>query len=188
MKRIVLMGTAVAALFTAGITTAASAAASKTKTKSVSINSTCKLTLTTVAPPGSLGVIPGTAQGANLGVTSCGKPLGKGLTRQSFTLDEAGDLAGDIEHLFRGSSLYGSYKLTESAQTGPPTATNFGEASYAGTVHFYGAHGALRGTTGTAELNCNTTDSLHYACTEKLSLKQPETVPTTVKAAVKASG
>ena len=202
MKRIVLMGAAVAGLFTAGITTAASAATSyrtkrvvkyitvtetrtKTETTNVPVKATCKLYLTTVAPRTSSAVTRGAAVGDNSGDTVCGSPLSTGFSNQSYTLNDAGDFVGKIQHWFKSGTIYGTYDLPQATPTGPPTSTTFGQAQYAGTVTFTGAGGSLSGTRGTAKLSCETNDSLHYTCTEKLSLMQPQTVATTVKVPVK---
>lgn len=202
MKRIVLMGAAVAGLLTAGITADASAAThplktkrvvkyvtvvetkTKTETKTVPVDATCKLHLTSVAPRTSSAVTRGAAQGTNDGPTYCKSTLGEGFTQQQFNLNAAGDFVGKIQHWFKGGTVYGSYDLPQSTPTGPPTSTTFGQAAYSGTVKFSGAGGSFSGTTGTAKLSCQTDDSLHYTCTEKLSLMQPQTVVTQVKVPV----
>jgi hypothetical protein len=201
LKRIVLIGTALAGLFTAGITTVASAAASTTKsvtkyvtvyeskattvTKTVPVSATCKLNLTTVAPAGTTGVTPGSPTGVNFGGTSCGSPLASGISREQYTLQTSGDITGTIQHWFKTGTVYGTFTLTESAPTGPPTTTSFGAAAYTGTVKITGAGGALKGTTGTASLTCQTNDALHYACTEKLKLSQTVKVTTISKVPVR---
>lgn len=186
MKRIVLMGTAVAALFTAGITTAATAAAStkahtktKIEKKTIHVNATCKLALTTVAPSGTTGVTPGSATGNNYGTSNCGKSLSSGAARQTYSLTDAGALTGKIQHWFKIGTVYGTFTLTEMPASAPPTTTTFGAASYSGSVKITGGGGLLKGTTGGGTMSCSTTDSLHYTCTEKLKLAQ------TIKVAVK---
>lgn len=178
MKRILLMGTAVSALFTAGISTATAVAASPTKTvkktvtKTVPVSATCKLALTTLAPAGSTAPVAGGQQGVNAGATSCNAPLSRGFSRQSYTLDTAGDLNGKIQSWFGSGSVFGTYTLTPSSASGPPTTSSFGSAAYTGTVKITGASGTLKGATGTGTLTCSTSDSVHYNCTEKLKLTQ----------------
>jgi hypothetical protein len=187
LKRILLTGAAVAGLFTAGITTAASAAAAApatsqkhltTTTKTVSASATCKVSLTTAAPTGSIDITAGGDSGSQFGKQACGTPLGAGLSHATFALDDAGDLSGSIQHWFPTGQVFGTYTMAPGAASGPPTATSFGQASYDGTVTIKGGTGALKGATGTGTISCSTNDAVHYSCTEKLKLAQ------TVKVAV----
>jgi hypothetical protein len=186
LKRIVLMGAALAGLFTAGIAATASAATPatkyvtkyKTETKTVHAHAKCKLALTTVAPPGTSAVEAGSPAGTNYGTSNCAS-AGGGVARQVYAEDSAGDLTGKVQQWFKTGTLYGTFSLTPSSPTGPPTATTFGAAAYTGTVTITAGGGALKGTTGSGTMSCSTTDSLHYTCTESLKLTQ------TVKALVK---
>ena len=180
MKRIVLIGIALAGLFTAGITTVASAATTKSIHKTTltrdaraaaATSTTCKLNLTTVAPPGQPFVVPGTPTGTQWGTSRC-NGLNSGATSTTFSTDDAGNLSGKIQHWFRGGTLYGTYTLAPNSASGPPTATSFGAASYTGAVKLSNAQGLLKGTTATGTLNCTTPDSAHFNCTEKLTLTQ----------------
>ena len=183
MKRIVLTGAAVAALFTAGIPAAASAAGSAhtkktTTTKTVTTHASCKLSLTTVAPPGSSGVEAGSTVGANFGNSTCSSER-PGIARQMFSVDAAGDMTGKLQQWFATGSLYGSFKLTAASLSAPPTASSFGKAKYTGTVTLSGASGGLKGITGSGTMTCYTPDSLHYTCMEKLTLSEQVTVTPT---------
>ena len=198
MKRIVLIVTAVAGLFAAGITTVASAATTKhvtkyvtvtqtklaRETKTVTARSTCKLSLATVAPPGQPVNLPGSQSGVQWGDTNC-SGLKSGATRDTFTVADSGNLSGNIQHWFRGGTVYGTYALTPGSAGGPPTATSFGAASFTGTVKLTAGQGALSGATGTGTLSCSTPDGTHFNCTEKLKLTQTVTtlvpVTTTVR-------
>lgn len=177
MKRIVFTGAAVAALFTAGIPAAALAASpahhtkKKATTKTVTTYVSCKLSLTTVAPPGSSGVTAGTTSGLNYGKSTCSSAH-PGAARQMFAIDTAGDMSGKVQQWFATGSLYGTFQLTAASLTGPPTAGSFGKAKYAGTVKLAGASGLLKGITGTGTMACYTPDSLHFTCVEKLTLSQ----------------
>ena len=100
MKRICLMGAAVAGLFTAGVPAVASAATTKpapkptyktvtkteikTETKTVHSTVACKPSLTVQIPAGATTITQGTATGTMLGTNSCAKPLFQGLTKAAF--------------------------------------------------------------------------------------------------------
>ena len=190
MKRIVFTGAAVAALFTAGVPAAALAATSAhpakktTTTKTVTTHESCKLSLTTVAPPGSSGVTAGTTTGVNFGNSTCSSAR-PGVARQMFSIDTAGDMSGKVQQWFATGSVYGSFQLTASSLSAPPTATSFGKAKYTGTVKLTGASGMMKGISGMGKMSCSTPDSLHFTCTEKLTLSRQ--VATTATASSKKS-
>jgi hypothetical protein len=181
LKRIVLTGAAVAALFTAAIPAAASAAGSahqpkKPSSKTVTSHVSCKLSLTTVAAPGSSGVEAGSTSGVNFGDSAC-KSTRPGVSRQIFSIDDAGVMSGKFQQWFATGSLYGTYKLTEGSINEPPTSTTFGKAEYSGTVTVTGASGGLKGVSGSGTMACYTPDALHFTCIEKLTLSQTVIVP-----------
>jgi hypothetical protein len=186
LKRIVFTGAAVAALFTAGIPAAAMAATSahhtkKTATtKTVTTHVSCKLSLTTVAPPGSSGVEAGTTSGANFGKSACSSAR-PGVARQVFAIDTAGDMSGKVQQWFATGSLYGTFQLTAVSLSAPPTAGSFGKAKYSGTVKLTGASGMMKGITGTGTMACFTPDSLHFTCVEKLTLSHQVAVTPAAK-------
>ena len=174
MKRIVLTGAALAALFTAGIPAAATAAGSahhtkKATTRTVTVHESCKLSLTTVAPAGSDGVEAGTTSGANFGNARCASAR-PGVARQMFAIDTAGDMSGKLQQWFATGSLSGTFQLTAQSSSAPPTANSFGKAAYAGKVTVSGGSGMMKGITGSGTMTCTTPDSLHYTCKEKLTL------------------
>jgi hypothetical protein len=177
LKRIVFTGAAVAALFTAGVPAAALAAtpAHQTKktttTKTVTTHESCKLSLTTVAPPGSSGVEAGDTSGVNFGDSTCSSAR-PGVARQVFAIDTAGDMSGKLQQWFATGSVYGTFQLTASSLSAPPTAGSFGKAKYTGTVKLTGASGMMKGISGTGTMACYTPDSLHFTCIEKLALSQ----------------
>ena len=189
MKRIVLIATAVAGIFTAGIATVASAATTPTTPKYVTVKETklkpetttvharakCNLALTIVAPAGSASVTPGTADGSQYGTQRCGA-LGAGITQTSFTTDDSGEITGTVGHWFRRGSISGTYSLTQAASDQPPTTSSFTSASYTGTVKLTAGNGTLKGATGTGTLKCTTPDGVHFACTESVRLTQTVTV------------
>ena len=197
MKRICLMGAAVAGLFTAGITSAASAAPARTKTvtKTVSVTTTklesktstvsatlsCKIVISTLIPKNDTTVLAGSATGYQSGSVDCPKSVGRGVTHDSFTQNDAGSLSGPIQMWFNTGSVYGTYKLDVRPNLGPPTSTSFASASYKGTVTVKGATGGLRGATGSGAMACTTADSAHFDCTAKVKVSQTVTVEVPVK-------
>lgn len=197
MKRICLMGAAVAGLCTIGVTSAAVAAAPtksvkvsvtgtklKPETKSATLNLSCTLALVTQVSGASTAVSQGATTGTQYGNAPCGKKLSSGVTRDSFSADEAGDLLGPFQQWFNDGTIYGKFTLTPGAPSGPPTTTSFETQSYAGTVTISGGRGGLLGTTGKGTLSCTTSDAAHYACTEKLTLTQTVKVLVPVKVKV----
>ena len=183
MKRIFLVGAAMAALLTAGIVTApASATLAATKPKSankkpvnklepVKTTLTCTLKLVTQIPPNDVTVTQGAEAGTQYGRAGCAKPLFSGVEQSSFAQDESGNLSGKYQQWFDAGSLYGDYTLT-AQDTSPPSTTSFTNASYTGTVTIINGTGFFKKATGTGTLTCATTDLAHYACTEKLKLIQ----------------
>ena len=183
MKRICLVGAAMAALLTAGIVTApalATPAAKKpasvnkkpvTKLEPVKTTLTCTLKLVTQIPSNDVTVTQGAESGTQYGRAGCAKPLFSGVEQSSFLQDESGDLSGKYQQWFNAGSLYGTYMLT-AEDTGPPTTTSFTNASYTGTVTVTNGTGFFKKAAGTGTLACVTTDLAHYTCTEKLQLIQ----------------
>jgi len=183
VKRICLVGAAMAALLTAGIVTApalATPAATKpasvnkkpvTKLEPVKTTLTCTLKLVTQIPSNDVTVTQGAESGTQYGRAGCAKPLFSGVEQSSFLQDESGDLSGKYQQWFNAGSLYGTYMLT-AEDTGPPTTTSFTNASYAGTVTVTNGTGFFKKAAGTGTLACVTTDLAHYTCTEKLQLIQ----------------
>jgi hypothetical protein len=194
VKRIFLVGAAMAALLTAGIVTAP-ASATPAATKPASVNKkpvtklepvkttlTCTLKLVTQIPSNDVTVTQGAESGTQYGRAGCAKPLFSGVEQSSFLQDESGNLSGKWQQWFNAGSLYGTYTLT-AADTGPPTTTSFTNASYTGTVTVTNGTGLFKKATGTGTLGCTTKDLAHYACTEKLKLVQQAltTVPSKKK-------
>jgi hypothetical protein len=192
VKRIFLVGAAMAALLTAGIVTASASAtpaakkpasANKkpvTKLAPVKTTVTCTLKLVTQIPSNDVTVTQGAESGTQYGRAGCAKPLFSGVEQNSFLQDESGNLTGKYQQWFNAGSVYGAYTLT-AEDTGPPTTTSFTDASYTGTVTVTNGTGLFKKATGTGTLACTTTDLAHYACTEKLKLQQALTTATAKK-------
>ena len=190
MKRIYLVGAAMAALLCAALSTTpafATSAATKpasAKAKTVVKNTlvttklTCDIKLATQIPSNDVTVTQGAASGTQTGTAGCGEPLFRGVEQDTFLQDDSGDLTGKYQQWFNAGSVYGTYALTPG-DSGPPTTTSFTAASYTGTITVTNGTGVFKKATGTGTLACATTDSAHYTCTEKLKLVQ--TVPVTTK-------
>jgi hypothetical protein len=165
VKRICLLGAAMAGLLVAGVATAPAATTHSTK-KSTKL--TCTLKLVDQIPSDDTAVTQGAGSGTQFGTAACGKPLGRGVEQDSFTLDDAGDLVGPYQQWFNTGSVRGQYVLTPN-DSQSPTLT-FSQASYSGTIKVTGGTGAFNKASGTGTLTCSTQDSAHYSCTEKLKL------------------
>ena len=175
MKRMCLVGAAVAASSLAfGV--AGSAAAGKHKRKkpaSVTLNATCKLVVTVTVPDGDTVVTPPEPQGTEFGSAACDKGLGRGVYSDSFVLQDTGDTSGKFSQYGGVGSLHGTFDLTQPDTTGPPTAYTFGNENVVGTVKVTGGTGAYHKATGKGTLVCASVDSVHYSCLEKLELRLP---------------
>ncbi len=192
MKRICLVGAAMAALITAGIVTApalATPAATKptsvtkkpvTRLEPVKTTLTCTLKLVTQIPASDVTVTQGAESGTQYGRAGCAKPLFSGVEQSSFLQDQSGNLSGKYQQWFNAGSLYGTYTLT-TEDTAPPTSTSFTNASYTGTITVTNGTGFLKKAAGTGRLACSTTDLAHYTCTEKLKLIQQVLTTTSKK-------
>jgi hypothetical protein len=185
LKRICLVGAAIAGLLTIGVATAPAstphaavrtAAGKKKTTKPTKTTTklTCSLKLLTQVPSGSVSVTQGATSGSQFGRAGCGKPLGPGAEADSFAQDSSGTQAGPYQQWFNAGTIYGTYSLTPN-DTGPPTTSTFTSASYTGTVMVTSGRGLYKKATGSGTLTCSTTDAAHYTCTEKLKLILPAT-------------
>ena len=180
MKRICLLGAAIAGLFIIGATnamalsshasarTAATKSTSKAKSKGATFKVGCSLSLSLLAPAGSSDVTAAAPTGNHAGTTKCpAKGVGKGSEWDSFTTSDSGDLVGKWQEWFNTGSLYGTYDLTPS-DSQPSDPSNFAAASYVGTVVVKGGTGMFakddtkRTSPGT--MKCSTQDSVHYTC------------------------
>jgi hypothetical protein len=184
VKRLCLLGTAMAGLLTAGISTAATAKTPTTgkkpakvkpipNPKPVTIKVSCKLTLVIQPVTGNVSIVPGDT-GSQLGTARCAGPIGHGLESDTFTTDDSGDVLAPYTEWFKGGTLAGSYKLVSTGGSQPSAGNNtFGAQSYTGTLTVTGGSGAYEGATGKANLVCSTVDGVHLTCTESLTVTTP---------------
>ena len=183
MKRICLLGAAIAGLLIIGVTSAlasaphaSKAAGGKTKSsKSTGIKLACSSKLSLQVPGSDTDVTAGSTQGTEYGTVRCAPQLGSGVQFQSFTTDDAGDISGKFQQYFNAGTVYGVYSLVANDQSGPPTTTSFSAASYTGTVTIKNGTGVDKKATGTGTMTCSTIDAVHYTCTEKVKLVLPTT-------------
>jgi hypothetical protein len=185
VKRLCLLGMAMAGLLSAGITTAATA---KTPTKGskpakvklvpkpkpVTTKVSCKLTLVLQPTAKVTTILPGTGSGSQVGTAKCPGPVGGGVQTDNFTTDDSGDVTAPYTQWFKGGTLAGQYTLIPSGGGQPSAGNNqFGAQSYTGTLTVTGGSGGWKGATGKAKLTCATPDAVHLACTESLTVTVP---------------
>jgi hypothetical protein len=174
VKRFCVVGAAVAVSSLAfGVTGSVAAGKHKAKTPTtVTVKASCKLTLTVTVPSGTSTVAPPEDSGTEYGPASC-KKLGNGLYGQSFALQDSGDTTGKFKQYDGVGSIFGTFDLTPSDSSGPPTPYSFGNGNLLGTVKVKGGTGAYHKAKGKGTLACATDDSIHFVCTEKLKLTLP---------------
>jgi hypothetical protein len=180
VKRICLLGAAIASLFIIGATTALASAphavtkAAKKKSKPAGTKLTCSLAFSLQVPAADTTVTQGAATGNHAGTATCpAKDVGKGAEADSFTTDNAGDLVGKWQEWFNTGGVYGEYKLTPNDNNAPPSATSFAAASYTGTFTIKNGSGFAAKATGKGTITCTTQDSVHYSCKESGRITLP---------------
>jgi hypothetical protein len=183
VKRICLLGAAIAAVLIVGVASALAATSHSTKggkkgktPTTVTTKVSCASSLTLQVAPGDTDVTPAAQQGAEMGTSTCSQ-VGKGVEVQSFTTEDSGDLAGKWQAWFSTGSVYGTFTLTPD-DNGPPTSTtSFAAASYTGAFIIKGGSSVFAKATGTGTLTCSTADSVHFSCKQKgkLILRAPKT-------------
>jgi hypothetical protein len=189
VKRICLLGAAIAGLFIIGVASAMAASphastqatAGKKKSTMPTLATTrlsCTAALSLQVASGDTSVTQGATEGTEWGTTKCPNTLGSGSELQSFTTDDAGNLAGKWQAWFNAGSVYGTYTLAPTYDN-PPTTSSFTAASYTGTVTIKAGTGADAKATGSGTLACATEDSVHFTCIEKAKLTLPAPTPST---------
>jgi hypothetical protein len=170
VKRICLLGAALAAVLILGVASAlaASSHASKggTKSKTPSVTTTkvsCASSLSIQVPAGATDVTPDTQEGSQMGTAVC-TPIGRGVEIESSTTQDSGDITGKWQQWFNTGTLYGTLILTPDDNAPPTTTTSFSQASYTGTFIIKNGSGAYAKATGTGTLKCSTQDSVHFSC------------------------
>jgi hypothetical protein len=185
VKRICLLGAAIAGLLIIGVTAAPAATphastnagggkkkASKLTTVTTKLGCASRLSLQ--AAPGDTTVTQGVTDGTQWGTTKCGSPLGAGAAWESFKTDDAGNITGKWQQWFNAGTVFGAFTLTPNDQ-GPPNTSSFSASSYTGTFTITGGTGIAKKSTGAGKLSCASQDAVHFACSEKGKLSQPLT-------------
>jgi hypothetical protein len=186
VKRICLLGAAIAGLFIIGVATALAAAPhasttaaggpkKSTRPTTITTPMSCTSKLSLQVATGDTSVTQGATDGTQSGSAKCGQPLGSGVEAESFTTDDAGNITGKWQQYFNTGTVFGVFTLVPNDQ-GPPTTTSFSSSSYTGTITIKSGTGTDKSSTGTGTLACATTDAVHFTCTEKVTLIQPAPV------------
>ncbi len=183
MKRICLLGAAIAAVLVLGVATAmaasshASKGGNKSKTPStVTAKVSCASSLAIQVAPGDTDVTPASLQGSWMGASTC-TGIGRGVVSESYTTADSGDLSGKWQAWFNTGSVFGTFTLTPDDNAPPTTTTSFSQASFTGAFIIKGGTGAYARATGTGTLKCSTQNSVHFSCKQagKVVLPAPAT-------------
>lgn len=171
-RRILLVGSAIAAVpFVVGIGVAG-AAANKSSAKPVVLK--CHISMSAVPPPGSNTVDQPPSQGFAYGSVHCPtRSVGGGVEQDSFNVPDSGDTVGRYAQYFGTGSIRGKFDLSPQEGSGALTATSFESESWTGTLTVTGGTGTFANAAGKkGTLNCTSGDTVHLTCTEKIKLKQ----------------
>jgi hypothetical protein len=183
VKRICLLGTAIAAVLILGVATAmaasshASKGGKKSKTPStVTTKVSCTSSLVVQVAPGATDVTAASQQGSWMGTSTC-PGIGHGVVSESYTTEDSGDISGKWQAWFNTGSVFGTFTLTPDDNAPPTTTTSFSQASYTGAFVIKNGTGVYARATGTGTLKCSTQDSVHFSCKQagKVILPAPVT-------------
>jgi hypothetical protein len=175
MRRICLVGAALAGSLVFGVATAPAAKTQKPK-KVKPTKVMCKLTVSVSVPSGDTQLALPASDGSMYGSASCPKEFGGGIAAYGFTLQDDGDLTGAFRQYYLNGTVHGTYDLSP-ADSSPSSPSTFLSQSYTGTGTVEGGSGAFKGATGTSTMTCTTPDSVHMSCTERLKLTLPPAKP-----------
>ncbi len=136
-------------------------AAPKPKPKATTRQISCKAALVATKPP--------VDRAENFGTITCSAPLGKGVHHDSSTVvrssQTAGSFSGPLKFFFNTGTLRGSYKM--SFDVANKTIT------YDGTLKITSGTGDFSGVTGKGTIGGTSTDAVHSAIAEKMTLTFP---------------
>jgi hypothetical protein len=160
-----------AALTQAASTTPTTATATETtptttttpKSTAATRKITCKVALVATQPPIDAA--------DNFGTLTCSAPLRSGVQHDTSTITRtspgAGSYTGGLKLFFNTGTLRGTYRTAFTVANKTVT--------YAGTLKISSGTGAFQGVTGTGTITGTSTDAVHTALTDKLTLKIPAT-------------
>jgi hypothetical protein len=168
-RRICLVGAALSVILMAFGVAGAMASKTKTKTASKPVAVVCHTKTTIVVPSGVTGVTPPVSQGSEYGTAGCGK-LGRGVQSDQFNVPDSGDTVATFTWYLAKGTVRGKYDLTPQEGT-----LNFLSVDYVGTFTVTGGTGAFVGAKnkGPGTMVCQSPDSVHMSCTDKVKLKLP---------------
>ena len=105
----------------------------------------------------------------SFGTIRCSAPFGKGVHHDSSTVTRssqtAGSFSGPLKFFFNTGTLRGTYKMAFTVANKTIT--------YEGKLRISSGTGAFTGVTGTGTIAGSSTDAVHSAITEKMTLKLP---------------
>ncbi len=170
-RRICLVGAALSVILMAFGVAGAMASKTKTKTASKPVAVVCHTKTTIVVPTGDTGVTPPVSQGSEYGSAACGK-LGRGVQSDQFSVPDSGDTVATFTWYLPTGTIRGKSDLTPQEGT-----LNFLSVDYVGKLTIVGGTGAFAGVKGKGPgtMVCQSPDSVHTSCTDKLKLKLPAT-------------
>jgi hypothetical protein len=156
------------ALVAASAITAALPAAAPAKTRKI----TCKLDLFATIPQPA-------PTAANFGTSSCGKPFGFGVQKDSSTVTRSslttGLFEGPFKMFFDTGTIKGTFKIAFVTTLAPPvppaTLPTIAGVVYTGTVAVTGGTGAWRRIRGTGTVTGTSPDAKRTSLTETLTLR-----------------
>jgi hypothetical protein len=185
VKRICLLGTAIAAVLILGVATAmaasshASKGGKKSKTPStVTTKVSCTSSPVIQVAPGATDLTPAAQEGSWMGPITC-PGIGHGVVSESYTTADSGDLVGKWQAWFNTGTVFGTFDLTPDDNGQPPSSTSFSQASFTGTFIIKNGTGAYAKATGTGTLKCASQDSVHFSCKQSGKVTLP--APTSTK-------
>jgi hypothetical protein len=142
-------------------TTTTTTPAKTTKPTSTTKQVKCKAALVATQLP--------VAAAENFGTLTCSVPFGRGVQHDTSTVTRtsatSGSFAGGVKLFFNTGTLRGTYK--SSFTVADKTIT------YTGTLKISSGTGDFQGVTGKGTLTGTSTDAIHSAIIERLTLKIP---------------
>lgn len=173
LRRICLVGTAVAAgSLAVGVVAAPAASHKATKTKPTKVIAVvCTSDVATAIPAGNTQVIPPVSDGTQYGSVRCDKGLGSGVQTNSFMILDSGNMQGLFRLYLGTGTVHGKFNLTPGE--GPPLTTDtFQSVTYTGTLTVAGGTGTYLHAKpkGLGTLSCTTPDGVHMSCTDRFKV------------------
>jgi hypothetical protein len=129
----------------------------------------CTLRTTTLIEPGSTTVDPTATKGHDFGYKTCGKPLGRGVHVDNFSIapqsSTTGTITGGWKSFTNTGTYHGTYRMSY-------TATSATQITYSGSGPITGGTGSLRDASGAIKLRCSSNDGgIHALCQVKVTLR-----------------